>query len=68
MNPIIKDVNVETGEEIERPMNASELAQWKLDSDKAKQELTNKAAKESAKSDLLAKLGITSEEAELLLQ
>ena len=66
-NPMIKIVNVETGEEIEREMNAQELAQFNKD---AKEKAEHDAAKEvtdNAKAALLAKLGITAEEAALLL-
>ena len=66
-NPIIKDVNVETGEEVEREMTAAELSQWELDAAKSAQAETDKVAKETAKSALLEKLGITQEEAALLL-
>jgi 5-enolpyruvylshikimate-3-phosphate synthase len=65
--PIIKIHNAETGEEIEREMNAVEFAQYKIDQEAAaalKVEETNKAA---AKAALLDRLGITAEEATLLL-
>jgi hypothetical protein len=64
-------VNCETGETIERELNAEELAQEKImvanhlkiiQEEKAEAE-----AKATAKADLLAKLGITAEEAVLLL-
>jgi hypothetical protein len=63
----IKFVNVETGEEIERAMNAEELAQW--EADKADQALreTAEAAKAADRAALLEKLGITESEASLLL-
>jgi hypothetical protein len=66
-NPIIKDVNVETGEEVEREMTASELSQWQLDGEKFAEQETDRVSKETAKSALLEKLGITAEEATLLL-
>ncbi len=59
--------NVETGEIITREMNAEELAQ--LAADKAEGDAI-KAAKAQAEVDrtaLLARLGITAEEAQLLL-
>lgn len=65
--PIIKIHNVETNEVIEREMNAKEFAQFELDQaeNKAKQdEALNNAETKSA---LLEKLGITAEEAALLL-
>ena len=59
--------NVETGEVIERAMNEEELAQ--AAKDKAENDAINEARKEAAaaKAALLAKLGITEEEAKLLL-
>jgi hypothetical protein len=59
--------NAETGEVIEREMNAEELAviaQDKVNADLAKAESANA---ESNKAALLAKLGITADEAKLLL-
>ena len=63
----IKEHNVETGEVIEREMNAEELAQW--EADKAEQAATAQAEAQKAadKSALLAKLGISEAEAKLLL-
>lgn len=66
-NPIIKDVNVETGEEVERQMTTAEFSQHKLDVANAAQQEADRVAKEAAKADLLAKLGITEDEAKLLL-
>ncbi len=59
--------NIETGEVIEREMNAEELAQWEADKAKAEAEAQAKAEAEAAKTALLEKLGITEEEAKLLL-
>lgn len=64
---IIKIHNIETGEVIEREMNAEELAQWEADKAKAEAEAQAKAQAETAKAALLEKLGITEEEAKLLL-
>lgn len=66
-NPIIKIVNAETGEEIEREMTAEEIAQWEADKTEAKAIADAEAAKVAEKSALLAKLGITEDEAKLLL-
>lgn len=63
----IKEVNCETGEEIIRDANAEEIAQINLDAknlEELKAELASKAATRQA---LLNKLGITEEEARLLL-
>ena len=60
-------VNAQTGEEIIRDLNADELAQQVIDvaAQKAKAEAEAQAATD--KSALLAKLGITADEAKLLL-
>ena len=65
--PKITIHNIETGEVIEREMNAEELAQWQADqaADEAKAQAKAEAA--AAKAALLEKLGITEEEAKLLL-
>lgn len=63
----IKEHNVETGEVIEREMNADELAQWETDQAKAQAEAQAIADKAADKAALLAKLGITEDEARLLL-
>lgn len=59
--------NVETGEIIERDATKEELAQ--AAKDKAEQEAieADKQAKAEAKAELLAKLGISEDEAKLLL-
>ena len=59
--------NIETGERIEREMNADELAQWEADKAKAEAQAQAKAEAAAAKAALLEKLGITEEEAKLLL-
>lgn len=65
--PIIKIVNATTGEEIEREMTAKELAQLELDQIEAAKEAELKANVLAKKNALLEKLGITQEEAKLLL-
>lgn len=64
-------IDVETGEVIERELNADELAQQKIDEKtvaelKAKEE-AELASKMATKAALLEKLGITEEEAKILL-
>ena len=66
-NPLIKIVNAETGEEIEREMNSQELAQWNTDNAAEAEKAMAKANAEAEKTALFAKLGITAEEAALLL-
>jgi hypothetical protein len=64
-------INCETKEQIEVELTAEEIAQ--LEADRAKAEAdkaqadADAAIKAEAKADLLAKLGITAEEAALLL-
>jgi hypothetical protein len=55
------------GEFIDREMNAEEFAQYKLDVAARAAEKEAEEAKASAKAQLLSKLGITAEEAALLL-
>ena len=67
----ITEVNCETGEVLVRELTAAEIAQRKIDEDdeaaqaKAKAEAETQAATDKAA--LLAKLGITADEAKLLL-
>lgn len=66
MSKIIEH-NVETNEIIERQMTADELAQWEADQATAAAKATAKAEAATARAALLTKLGITEEEARLLL-
>lgn len=65
--PIIKIHNIETNEIIEREMNDEELAQLEKDKANAVAEAQAKAEAAVAKAALLNRLGITEEEAKLLL-
>lgn len=65
--PMIKIHNVETGEIIEREMNAQELAQEEADKADFEAQKAAKAEKEAEKAALLAQLGITADQAKLLL-
>lgn len=65
--PIILIHDVETNEIIEREMNAKELAQYEADQASALARIEAEAAKVAEKAALLAKLGITEDEAKLLL-
>jgi len=65
--PMIKLVNAETGEEVVREMNAEELKQWDKDIAEAEAAKTAEAQKAANKAALLSKLGITEDEAKLLL-
>ena len=66
-NPIITIHNAGTGEIIEREMTAQELAQWQADNLEAERIKAAKAAKAADKAALLEKLGISEDEAKLLL-
>ena len=65
--PMIKIHNAETDEVIEREMNAEELAQLKIDKANRVARLAAEAQAATDKAALLAKLGITADEAKLLL-
>lgn len=65
--PQVKIVNVETGEEVVRDATSEEIAQMELDAANAAAKEAENAAKASAKAQLLAQLGITEEQAKLLL-
>lgn len=66
-NPMIRIHNLETDEVIDREMNNDELAQWQADQATAAAEAAAKAEAEAKRQALLSKLGITEEEARLLL-
>ena len=65
--PQVKEYNCETGEEIVRDATAAEIAQIKIDADNFAAKKAEEEAKATAKAALLSKLGITAEEAQLLL-
>jgi hypothetical protein len=60
------EINCETGEVTERPLTAAELKAQAEAQAQAKLDEQDKADKATAKAALLAKLGITEEEAALL--
>ena len=64
---IVKIHNIETGEIVEREMNPEELAQYEIDETKRLAALASAEAKAAQKAALLDRLGITAEEAKLLL-
>ncbi len=66
-NPMVKIVNAQTGEEIEREMNAKELAQLEKDKAASAAEAAEVQAKAEARTAVLSKLGLTAEEAAALL-
>jgi hypothetical protein len=65
--PIIKIHNASTQEIIEREMTDDEFAQYKARQEAEAAKQAEAAAKEVARQALLDKLGITAEEAKLLL-
>jgi hypothetical protein len=65
--PIITIHDLATGEIIEREMNDTEFEQYEADQLAAQARLENAATKATEKAALLAKLGITADEAKLLL-
>ena len=67
MTKLITIHNVETGEVVEREMTADELAQWEADKSESQARAQADADEVTAKAALLAKLGITQDEATLLL-
>jgi hypothetical protein len=65
--PQVKIVNCETGEEIVRDANAEEIAQMKLDTDNAATAKAEAEAKEASRQAILDRLGLTADEAKLIL-
>ena len=65
--PQIKIVNAETGEEVTRDANAEELAQMEIDAINVANRKAEAEAKAAQKAALLERLGITEDEAKLLL-
>jgi hypothetical protein len=63
----IKEVNCTTGEEIVRDANAEELAQIEIDAVNAEARKQAEASKAAQRQALLSRLGITEEEARILL-
>jgi hypothetical protein len=67
MKLLTSDFNCETGELIEREMTKAEADQYKLDSAERETQILNETKKQNDKAALLTKLGITADEAALLL-
>jgi hypothetical protein len=64
---IIREVNVSTGEVIDRPLTAAEEKQWEADKQAQIEKQSELEALAETKVALLKRLGITAEEAVLLL-
>jgi plasmid replication initiation protein len=65
--PQVKIVNCETGEEIVRDATAAEIAQMEIDAENRKARIAEAEAKVAQRQAILDRLGLTSEEAALLL-
>ena len=65
--PMVRIHNSQTDEIIDREMNAEELAQLETDKVNQAKSLEEKIQTQADKAALLAKLGITADEAKLLL-
>lgn len=68
-NPILKIVNVQTGEEIERPMTAAEYKQFQKEQELEAAQQTEAEAKAAARQSALEKLaalGLTESEIQAL--
>lgn len=59
--------NIETGKRIERNFTADEIAQLETDNAEISARLQSEVAKSAAKQAILTKLGLTADEAALLL-
>ena len=66
-NPMVRIHNVETGEIVDREMNDAEYAQYEAEQADREAKEAEQAAKDEAKAALLERLGITADEAALLL-
>jgi len=65
--PMVRIHNMETDEIIDREMNDAEFAQYEADQAAATAQAAAEAAKAAEKAALLERLGITADEAKLLL-
>jgi hypothetical protein len=65
--PMVRIHDMSSDEIIDREMNDAEFAQYELDQVKAAEEVIAVAVKATEKEALLSRLGITADEAKLLL-
>ena len=65
---IVRIHNTETGEIVDREMDDIEFAQYQLDQAEQAKKIADDETDAANKAALLAKLGITADEAKLLLQ
>ncbi len=66
-NPIVTIHNVETGKIVSREMNEKELLVYEATQISIKAQEVEKAKAEAEKTAILAKIGLTADEAKLLL-
>jgi hypothetical protein len=64
---MIKIVNVQTGEELEREMTVEELSQLESDATNNAAKIKKQAAKDAARQAVLDKLGLSADEVAALL-
>ena len=65
--PMVRIHNVESGEIVDREMNDAEYAQYEAEQADREAKEAEQSAKDEAKAALLERLGITADEAALLL-
>ena len=65
--PTIRIHNTETNEVVDREMTSAEIAQWQADNAEITERQIEAEAKAAQKAALLERLGITDDEAKLLL-
>jgi hypothetical protein len=65
--PIIKEHNATTGKIVEREMNDAEFAQYELDQIDSQARVAATEAKATARQEILDRLGLTADEAKILL-
>ena len=65
--PMVRIHDISTDEVIDREMNDAEFAQWEADKAAQAAQVAAEAAKAAEKTALLTRLGITADEAKLLL-
>jgi hypothetical protein len=66
-NPIIREHNIQTNEVIDREMTDDEFTKFKADKAKVVAEQLEVKAKTTARQEILDRLGLTADEAAILL-
>jgi hypothetical protein len=67
MSELVKEYNCETGETIEREMTADEFAQHQIEQAAYQAKIAAQELKNTARQAVLARLGLTEEEAQLII-